>query len=87
MVGLIQHLVYGKSTGTSFLPNSDEITLIEIQGPIFQSDDIVRRIKKFKKSSKKALLIRLNSPGGAMAPSQEIYTEILSARESKKKLS
>ncbi len=83
VVGLIQHMV-GKSTGTSFLTNSDEITLIEIQGPIFQSDDIVRRIKKFKKSSKKALLIRLNSPGGAVAPSQEIYSEILSARESKK---
>ena len=83
VVGLIQHMV-GKSSGSSFLSNSDEITLIEIQGPIFQSDDIVRRIKKFKKSSKKALLIRLNSPGGAVAPSQEIYSEILSARESKK---
>jgi protease-4 len=83
VVGFIQHMM-GKSTGTSFLPSSDEITLIEIQGPIYQSDDVVRRIKKFKKSSKKALLIRLNSPGGAVAPSQEIYSEILSARASKK---
>jgi protease-4 len=83
VIGFIQHVV-GKSTGTSFLPSSDEITLIEIEGPIYQSDDVVRRIKKFKKSSKKALLIRLNSPGGAVAPSQEIYSEILSARESKK---
>src|SRR5579872_341604 len=83
VVGIIQHMV-DKSTGASFLPSSDEITLIEIQGPIYQSDDVVRRIKKFKKSSKKALLLRLNSPGGAVAPSQEIYSEILSARASKK---
>lgn len=83
VVIVIQHMV-GKSTGTSFLPSSDEITLIDIQGPIYQSDDIVRRIKKFKKGSKKAMIIRLNSPGGAVAPSQEIYSEILSARENKK---
>ena len=74
----------GKSSGSSFLASSDEITLIDISGPIYQSDDIVRRIKKFKKSSRKALILRLNSPGGAVAPSQEIYSEILSARESKK---
>jgi len=79
----IQH-VLGKSSSASFLGGSDEITLIEIQGPIYQSDDIVRRIKRFKNSSKKALILRLNSPGGAVAPSQEIYSEVLSARENKK---
>ena len=62
----------------------NEIDLISVQGPIYESDDIVRRIKKFKTSSKKALLLRLDSPGGGVAPSQEIYTEILRARESKK---
>ncbi len=62
----------------------DEITLIDIKGPIYESDDIVRRIKRFKKSEKKALLIRLDSPGGAVAPSQEIYSEILRARENNK---
>jgi len=83
VVIFIEHMV-GKSSGSSFLASSDEITLIDISGPIYQSDDIVRRIKKFKKSSRKALILRLNSPGGAVAPSQEIYSEILSARESKK---
>ncbi len=83
VVIFIQHIV-GKSTGSSFLPSSDEITLVEVDGPIYQSDDLVRRIKKFKNSSKKAMIIRLNSPGGAVAPSQEIYSEILSARQNKK---
>jgi protease-4 len=69
---------------SNLLSASDEITLIEIQGPIFQSDDVVRRIKRFRKSGKKVLLLRLNSPGGAVAPSQEIYSEILKAREEKK---
>ena len=74
--------VVGHSTG--LLVDSNEITLMEIEGPIDQSDDIVRRIKHFRKSSSKALLLRLNSPGGAVAPSQEIYSELLRAREDKK---
>src|ERR1700679_1850818 len=64
--------------------DSDQITLIEINGPIYESDDLVRRIKAFRLGSSKALLLRLNSPGGAVAPSQEIYSEILKAREDKK---
>lgn len=79
------HHVMSKAGGdSSFLSDSDDIDLIEIDGPIYESDDTVRRIRRFKKSSEKALIIRLNSPGGAVAPSQEIYSEILSARQDKK---
>ncbi|HVM32977.1 MAG TPA: signal peptide peptidase SppA [bacterium] len=63
---------------------SDEITLIEIEGPIVDSDDVVGRIKDFRTGPSKALLLRLNSPGGAVAPSQEIYDEVLRARADKK---
>jgi protease-4 len=84
----IHHVVKkaGGSSHSSFLASSDEIDLIEIDGPIYQSDDIVRKIRRFKKGDQKALLIRLNSPGGAVAPSQEIYSEILSARQDNKKI-
>src|SRR5580693_2246298 len=84
LVVAIQHL-FGKTEAGSLLSSSsNEITLIEIQGPIYQSDDLVREIKRFRKSSQKALLLRLDSPGGVVAPSQEIYSEILSARQDKK---
>src|SRR5580658_2451159 len=63
LVVAIHHL-FGHSNGSSMLAGSDEIDLIEIQGPIYQSDDVIRRIKKFKKSERKALILRLNSPGG-----------------------
>ncbi len=83
VVYTVQKVIGHNSTSLLSL-NSNEISLIEIQGPIYESDDIVRRIKRFKNSSKKALILRINSPGGAVAPSQEIYTEILSARNNKK---
>jgi protease-4 len=84
LIFAIQHL-FGKTEAGSILSSSsNEIALIEIQGPIYQSDDVVREIKHFRKSSQKALLLRLDSPGGVVAPSQEIYSEILSARQDKK---
>ncbi len=76
--------VIGHNSSSLLSLNSNEISLIEIQGPIYESDDTVRRIRRFKNSSKKALILRINSPGGAVAPSQEIYSEILNARENKK---
>jgi protease-4 len=78
------HHLFSKTGSGSFLSSSGEITLIEISGPIYQSDDLVRLIKHFRKGSQKALIIRLDSPGGIVAPSQEIYSEILSARQDKK---
>lgn len=70
----------------SFLSGSNDIDLIEIDGPIYQSDEIVRKIRRFKKGDQKALILRLNSPGGAVAPSQEIYSEVMSARQDDKKI-
>jgi len=70
----------------AILPGSSEITLLEVEGPIYQSDDLVRRIRRFRKGSNKVLLLRLNSPGGAVAPSQEIYQELRRARDEDKKI-
>ncbi len=86
-VVLFIHGIVTKSNGgqTALFSSSDDgIDLIEIDGPIVSSDDVVKRIRRFKKGSEKALIIRLDSPGGAVAPSQEIYSEILSARANKK---
>jgi protease-4 len=79
------HKILGQPGG-SIISSDDEITLLEIDGPIYDSDDMVRRIKRFRKSSHKVLLLRLNSPGGAVAPSQEIYTELRRARDEDKKI-
>src|ERR1035441_7722519 len=84
LVFAVQHLFARAGGHSSFLSSSNEISLIEISGPIYQSDDLVRLIKHFRKSSQKALILRLDSPGGVVGPSQEIYSEILSARQDKK---
>ena len=50
---------------------------IDIKGTILSSQDTVKQIKDWRNDSTiKAILIRIDSPGGAVGPSQEIYREI-----------
>lgn len=60
-----------------FVTENNRIGVIEIKGTITSSQDTVKDIKKFRKdASIRAILVRIDSPGGAVGPSQEIYAEI-----------
>lgn len=61
-----------------------KIGVIEVKGPITESKKIVKDIRRFeKKKSVKAILVRIDSPGGAVAPSQEMYQAVMRAAEKK----
>lgn len=65
-------------------PLKDKVALIRIEGPIFDSKEAIEELKKYaKESSVKAIVLRVDSPGGAVAPSQEIYEEVKKAAASK----
>lgn len=67
------------------LPIGEKVALIKIEGPIIDSKDIIDELKEYVKDpSIKAIVIRIDSPGGAVAPSQEIYEEIRKATSKKK---
>ncbi|GBD99233.1 putative signal peptide peptidase SppA [bacterium BMS3Abin07] len=64
--------------------NGKSIGLVRIEGPIIQSEEIMKEIRKYASdNSIKAILIRVNSPGGVVAPSQEIYEEVTKAVKKK----
>jgi len=66
----------------SLLSVGDKIAIIEIEGVIDNSEEIVRQLKKYgDDNSVSAIVLRVNSPGGAVAPSQEIYSQLLKVRE------
>ncbi|MBF0449363.1 MAG: signal peptide peptidase SppA [Candidatus Magnetomorum sp.] len=55
----------------------DKVGIIEIDGVISDALPTIRDLQYFRKNDLvKAILIRINSPGGGVAPSQEIYREI-----------
>lgn len=60
------------------------IGVVEISGPIMESKDAVKALKKFSKDDKiKAIVVRVDSPGGAVGPSQEIYSAVRRAKQVK----
>jgi protease-4 len=74
--------IFGPSTGLSF---GDRIGVINVEGTIVDSEPILNQLVDFKKDkSIKAIVMRVNSPGGGVAPSQEIYREIRKTIKTKK---
>ena len=76
-------IIIALSTGASLflgeapLVSSNKVAVVKIEGIILDPDDVIDQLKKYSKdSSVKAIILRINSPGGAVVPSQEIYEEI-----------
>jgi protease-4 len=63
----------------------EKVALIRVTGMIIDSTDVIDELKEYAKdSSVKAIVLRVDSPGGAVAPSQEIYEEVRKIKEHKK---
>ncbi len=51
--------------------------MVPIRGVITDSREVVEQLKKYRKDSRvKAIILRIESPGGGTAASQEIYREV-----------
>jgi protease-4 len=68
----------------SKLAIGDKIGIVEIYGVIADSKKIIEQIHDFRDNdSIKAIVLRVDSPGGGVGPSQEIYDEVLLADDEK----
>jgi protease-4 len=64
----------------------DRIGVVDLDGVILSPQPVVGQLKKFgDDSSIKAIILHVNSPGGGVAASEEIYREVKRVREEKKK--
>src|ERR1700686_5364824 len=64
----------------------DRIGVVDLDGVILSPQPVVGQLKKFADdSSIKAIILHVNSPGGGVAASEEIYREVKRVREEKKK--
>jgi protease-4 len=62
-----------------------KVALITVEGVILDSKEVIEQLEKYRTNpSVKAIVLRINSPGGGVAPSQEIYEEILKSRQANK---
>jgi protease-4 len=59
------------------LKKGDKVAVLPVTGLITDSESTIEQLKKFAKDdSVKAIILRINSPGGGVGPSQEIYEEV-----------
>ncbi|MGQ9508460.1 MAG: signal peptide peptidase SppA [Thermodesulfobacteriota bacterium] len=71
--------------GTTRLAFGDKIAVVEIRGVITQSSGIIDELQKYgEDDGVKAIVLRIDSPGGGVGPSQEIYREVTKVRSKKK---
>ena len=64
----------------------DRIALIRVEGVILDSQTTIGELKRFSENpSVKAIVIRIDSPGGGVVPSQEIYDAVKRIRNKNNK--
>src|SRR3954452_11063583 len=84
LVYLTLHATGGQNAG--FGGFGDRIGVVDLEGVILSPQPVVDQLKKFgEDSSIKAIILHVNSPGGGVAASEEIYREVKRVRKEKKK--
>jgi protease-4 len=64
--------------------SGDGVGVLQIDGAIDDSRSVLMELKRFKEMPwVKAIVVRIDSPGGAVAPTQEIFEEIQRAKKQK----
>jgi len=67
----------GRMSGEDLLKRGPRIAVIQVDGMILDADAIVAFMEKVRKDSAfKGAVVRINSPGGAVGPSQEVYAAV-----------
>jgi len=65
--------------------SGDMVGIIEVQGIIVDSSEFITQLHDFRDNDKiKAVVLRIDSPGGVVGPSQEMYEEIKKFTQKKK---
>ena len=83
---LVYLTLHAGSNDAGFSGFGDRIGVVDLDGVILSPQPVVGQLKKFADdSSIKAIILHVNSPGGGVAASEEIYREVKRVREEKKK--
>ncbi len=86
MVLFVMTLISAMTIGEVHV-SKKSVAVIEITGAIISPSSVVERLERYIRNDNiPAIVLRLNSPGGGVAPTQEIYDTVLKARQKGKKI-
>lgn len=67
------------------LPGGQKVAIVEVEGTIIDTSDLVRDLKDdLDNGSVRAVVVRINSPGGVVGPTQEVYEALTRLRNAGK---
>ncbi len=74
--------IFSDENDDTITTGGEKIAVIELKEEIVSSDEIVRQFKKYRENkSVHAIVFRVESPGGGVAASQEIFEEVKKTRD------
>lgn len=69
--------IFGSSTTSSGLLGGDKVAIVRLEGLIVSSEEVNKELQLFvDRSDVKAIVLRINSGGGVVGASQEIYEKV-----------
>ncbi len=72
-------------TGKRALPLADSVGVLTVEGVLRSSQEFARQAEEFGRDDGiKAVVVRIDSPGGGVAASQEIYASLAELKKKKK---
>ena len=78
---VVATMVMSGGDTTNFQFAAQKVAVVPIEGEILDARETLDLLHKYGRSNTvKAIVVRINSPGGAIAPSQEIYSAIRKIR-------
>ncbi|MCA9462171.1 MAG: signal peptide peptidase SppA [Nitrospira sp.] len=86
-MGGLTLFIIGKSVVPELLLASQEkVAIVRVEGPILDSHGTVEELRTFAEDpTVRAIVMRIDSPGGGVAPSQEIYNAVRRVRKENNK--
>jgi len=82
ILSLIGRYSGGKSSRFAF---GEKIAIVEVKGVIAQSSGVIEELQQYVEDKEvKAIILRIDSPGGGVGPAQEIYREVMRIKPKKK---
>jgi|Deesub1362B_J571_1020462.scaffolds.fasta_scaffold02466_5 protease-4 len=84
LVGAVALFVYWMGGGRGF-SRGDQVAVVRIEGMIRRADGVVEALRRYDRDSRvKAIVLRIESPGGAVGPTQEIFEAVKRVNSRKK---
>ncbi len=80
--GLVIIVGLAGDSDIGFVGFGPKVAIVEIQGQIMDSRYVVQQLERWEEDGNiKAIVLHINSPGGGVAASQEIYDQVLRVRD------